>query len=88
MVIYLISKGVVYMTEKVELFNQNKLRIALTNACNLSCFYCHNEGQKIGCAKQFLSYQYTKQMVEFIIKIMLGWIISISRVASRHFIRT
>lgn len=56
------------MTEKVELFNQNKLRIALTNACNLSCFYCHNEGQKIGCAKQFLSCQHIKQMVEFIIK--------------------
>lgn len=60
--------GVNYMSEKVELFNQNKLRIALTNACNLSCFYCHNEGQKIGCKRQFLSYEYIKQMVEFIIK--------------------
>ena len=24
----------------------NKLRVSITNRCNLACFFCHNEGQK------------------------------------------
>lgn len=55
------------MEEKIELFNSNKLRLAVTNACNLSCFYCHNEGQKIDCVKTYISLDYVKSMVNWII---------------------
>lgn len=29
----------------MHLFNKDKLRLLITDACNLSCSYCHNEGQ-------------------------------------------
>ena len=33
----------------------NKMRLILTPRCNLSCFYCHNEGQPIGSSGGFFS---------------------------------
>ena len=56
------------MEESKTLFNLNKLRVAITNACNLSCFYCHNEGQDLNCKKTFLSLKYVQNMVDWIIK--------------------
>ncbi len=29
----------------MQVFNKDKLRLLITDACNLSCTYCHNEGQ-------------------------------------------
>lgn len=29
----------------MHLFNQDRLRLLITDSCNLSCTYCHNEGQ-------------------------------------------
>lgn len=43
----------------------NRIRLAITNTCNLSCFYCHNEGQEIGCKAQFISLQYVKDMCKW-----------------------
>lgn len=48
-----------------KLLIDNKLRLAITNTCNLSCFYCHNEGQEIGCKAQFISLQYVKEMCKW-----------------------
>lgn len=35
------------MTEErqLKLFNKDQLRLLITDSCNLSCTYCHNEGQ-------------------------------------------
>ncbi|MFN8531949.1 MAG: radical SAM protein [Dehalococcoidia bacterium] len=30
---------------QVRLFNKDQLRLLITDSCNLSCTYCHNEGQ-------------------------------------------
>lgn len=50
---------------KKNVLINNKLRIAITNQCNLSCFYCHNEGQPICNKKQFISMDYIKSMIEW-----------------------
>ncbi len=48
-----------------KLLINNKLRLAITNSCNLSCFYCHNEGQKIDCKANFISLQYVKELCKW-----------------------
>lgn len=40
----------------------DKLRVAITDRCNLSCFYCHNEGQKLDGRGTFLSLDYIRNM--------------------------
>jgi len=52
--------------KKTELFIDNKLRLAITNSCNLSCFYCHNEGQPHGAPHATLSLEYVKNMIKFL----------------------
>jgi GTP 3',8-cyclase len=54
--------------EKIHLFNKDKLRIAITNTCNLSCFYCHNEGQELNCNAKFLPLSYIKDMTNWLLK--------------------
>lgn len=56
------------MENKIQLFNLDKLRIAITNTCNLSCFYCHNEGQKLNCKAKFLPLSYIQTMVKWLQK--------------------
>jgi molybdenum cofactor biosynthesis enzyme MoaA len=51
-----------------DFFIDNKLRIAITNRCNLSCFYCHNEGQPHESAPAMLSLEYIKNMISFLQK--------------------
>ncbi len=50
---------------KEGLLIQDRLRIAITNTCNLSCFYCHNEGQELNCKARFLSLDYIKDMCKW-----------------------
>lgn len=50
------------MRKKKNVLIQDRLRIAITNTCNLSCFYCHNEGQELNCKARFLSLDYIKDM--------------------------
>ena len=52
---------------KKEVIITNKLRIAITNQCNLSCFYCHNEGQEHCQAKKYLSLDYIKQLSKWFV---------------------
>ncbi len=52
---------------KKEVIISNKLRIAITNQCNLSCFYCHNEGQEHCSAKKYLSLEYIKQLSKWFV---------------------
>ena len=49
-----------------HLLIDDKLRIAITNTCNLQCFYCHNEGQSHFAQKRFLSYEYVEKLVRWI----------------------
>jgi len=35
--------------EQIKQMQLNVLRISLTNECNASCKFCHNENQKMGC---------------------------------------
>ena len=51
-----------------EFFIDNKLRLAITNCCNLSCFYCHNEGQPHGAPPALLPLEYVESMVRFLKK--------------------
>lgn len=43
----------------------DKLRVAITDRCNLSCFYCHNEGQRHGGQGTYLSLDYVKAMCKW-----------------------
>lgn len=43
----------------------DKLRVAITDRCNLSCFYCHNEGQEHGGKGTFLPLDYVKTMCKW-----------------------
>ncbi len=54
--------------DKTKLFISEKLRLAITNQCNFSCFYCHNEGQGHNCKPEFLSLDYIKDLVAFIME--------------------
>lgn len=53
---------------KKDVIISDKLRIAITNQCNLSCFYCHNEGQPHCSEKQYLSLEYVKDLVNWFLK--------------------
>lgn len=45
------------------------VRIALTNACNLRCIYCHHEGEEInGCTRTDHSAQMTKEGIAELIR--------------------
>ncbi len=46
-------------------FIRDKLRISLTNQCNLKCHYCHNEGQGHDCGSQFLSMDFIDGLVDY-----------------------
>lgn len=61
-------KHKIYFTGLNHLFIQDRLRISITNSCNMSCFYCHNEGQGHYNKKQFMDINYIEQLVDFIIK--------------------
>jgi molybdenum cofactor biosynthesis enzyme MoaA len=51
-----------------SIFIDDTLRIAVTNSCNLSCFYCHNEGQPHTGKRQNISMDYIKSIVRFVKK--------------------
>lgn len=42
----------------------NKLRLVMTSACNINCFYCHNEGQ--AKADDFLSIDLLERIVQLL----------------------
>jgi cyclic pyranopterin phosphate synthase len=46
------------------LWANNRLRLVVTNECNLSCFYCHNEGQPK--SSDFLSFDLFAQILRLI----------------------
>lgn len=59
------------MTSSGEsIWSNDRIRLAVTSACNINCFYCHNEGQEIGNSyiedrlvlriKQLMEYQCAK----------------------------
>lgn len=50
-----------------HLFIQDRLRISITNSCNMSCFYCHNEGQGHCKHNEFMDINYIDKLVDFII---------------------
>jgi len=60
-----VNKNRIRQTKNVLI--NNKLRIAITNQCNLSCSYCHNEGQSLFEPSRFLSLDYIKTMVKWFI---------------------
>lgn len=49
-----------------RLFIQDRVRFSLTDKCNLSCYYCHNEGQGHSCNVNNLSLDYIKDFVNFV----------------------
>jgi cyclic pyranopterin phosphate synthase len=51
---------------KVSAFANDRLRISVTDACNLSCTYCSNEGQK-HCRCGFLSVEWWKQFCKCVL---------------------
>ena len=51
-----------------QVFVNNRLRLAITNRCNFSCFYCHNEGQTHFQIKKCMSISFVKNLKKFIIK--------------------
>ena len=53
---------------KNRLFINDKLRVPITNSCNFSCFYCHNEGQLHKQEGSFMSLNFIKGLKSFIIK--------------------
>lgn len=50
-----------------KVFTDNKLRLAITNMCNLSCFYCHNEGQPHYKESKFMSLNYVKELIAWLL---------------------
>jgi molybdenum cofactor biosynthesis enzyme MoaA len=50
-----------------NLLINNNLRIAITNDCNLSCSYCHNEGQSHCDNVHYLSLKYIKTIVKWLL---------------------
>ena len=53
---------------KNRLFINDKLRVPITNCCNFSCFYCHNEGQLHKQESSFMSLDFIKGLKSFITK--------------------
>lgn len=51
-----------------SLFIQDRFRISVTNCCNMSCYYCHNEGQGHLNATKFIDMKYIDCLVNFIVK--------------------
>ena len=50
----------------MHLFNNDRLRLLITDVCNIKCLYCHNEGQKeVG---NFLPYDFISDFKKWIIK--------------------
>lgn len=49
-------------------FIRDKLRISITNQCNLKCHYCHNEGQGQNCESHFLSMDYIDDLIDYCIR--------------------
>ena len=49
-------------------FIRDKLRISLTNQCNLKCHYCHNEGQGHNCAVKFLSMDFVDGLIDYCVR--------------------
>lgn len=49
-----------------SLFIQDRFRISVTNCCNMSCYYCHNEGQGHLNATKFIDLRYIDDLVNFI----------------------
>jgi len=50
------------------MFIQDRIRISLTNKCNMSCYYCHNEGQPHCSEEEFISLDFIDKLVNFINK--------------------
>ena len=48
-----------------NILTSNKLRLAISNKCNLSCGYCHNEGQPHNEQERFISMDYIQTMVKW-----------------------
>ena len=48
----------------MRVFNKDKLRLLITDACNLSCTYCHNEGQ-FG-RNNFMSVESVRNLAEWL----------------------
>lgn len=48
-----------------HLFIDDKIRISLTDACNCTCFYCHNEGQGHEKQKNYITLDFINNFVKF-----------------------
>lgn len=51
-----------------SLLIDNKLRLAITDSCNLSCFYCRNEGQHFYAKSNSLELPWIQSMADWFLK--------------------